>query len=150
MAAVIGLLRNPSEPLAPPPSPAPGLAGLAALLGNFAAAGLRVDHQQHGEARDLPQVTDLTAYRIVQESLTNAHKYGEGTAKVTVVYSPQGVAIEVSNPVRSGTNFANSGYGIIGMRERVSVAGGSLLADLTPGAGFMVRADLPTPDGPAI
>ena len=151
IASVVGLLRG-SEDLTgaadPATEPTRGLARLAGLLDDLAAAGLRVDHRQAGLARELPALADLAAYRIVQEGLTNAQKYGDGTARLTVAYTPEGVALEITNPVRRDCAPAGSGsgYGIIGMRERAVSTGGALTACLGPDGRFAVHADLPAAD----
>ncbi|MFC4065470.1 sensor histidine kinase, partial [Actinoplanes subglobosus] len=105
--------------------------------------GLKVDHDQRGEARQLPAVVDLAAYRILQEALTNAQKHGTGTAALTVEYRTGQVAVQVVN--HAGTPGTTSGYGLLGMRERASAAGGTLHAGRRPDGCFQVRAVLPAP-----
>jgi len=151
IASVVGLLRG-SDDLTgaadPATEPTRGLARLAGLLDDLAAAGLRVDHRQLGPARELPALADLAAYRIAQEALTNAQKYGDGTARLTVAYTTEGVTLDVTNPVRRDCAPAGSGsgYGIIGMRERAVSTGGALTARLGPDGRFAVHADLPAAD----
>lgn len=142
LASVVGLLRD-AEATEASTEPTRGLARLSELLDAFAAAGLRVEHRQEGPARELPAVVDLAAYRIVQESLTNAHKHGTGTARLTVSYGPEAVRIEVGNPVAADARGDGSGYGLVGMRERAAAAGGTLTAGPGPGDRFTVRAELP-------
>jgi len=142
LGAVVGVLRNPEE-LDAATEPTRGLARLAELLDTFAAAGLQVEHRQHGPTRELPAVVDLAAYRIVQESLTNAHKHGTGRAVLTVTYRPDAVLIDVSNAVDANTPGNGSGYGLIGMRERAAATGGTVTAGPQPEGGFAVHAELP-------
>jgi signal transduction histidine kinase len=147
IASVVGLLRSSDElggDEAPATEPTRGLARLAGLLDDLAAAGLRVDHHQLGTARELPALVDLAAFRIAQEALTNAQKYGDGTARLTVAYTADGVALEIINSVRRDAPQAGSGYGIIGMRERATSTGGSLTAGADPHGRFVVRAELPS------
>jgi signal transduction histidine kinase len=134
LSAVVGVLRN--------AEPTRGLARLGELLDALAAAGLRVEHTQHGQARELPAVVDLAAYRIVQEALTNAQRHGTGTACLVVTYEPDRVVVEVTNPV--GPPSPGSGYGLVGMRERAAAAGGTVTAGLDD-RQFVVRAELPAP-----
>ena len=144
LASVVGVLRGEDERNAPT-EPTRGLAKLSELLDAFAAAGLRVEHRQQGTARDLPAVVDLAAYRIVQESLTNAQKHGTGRASLTVTYAPGAVRIEVINAVAAYTSGSGSGYGLVGMRERAAATGGSVTTGIEPDGRFAVHAELPTP-----
>jgi signal transduction histidine kinase len=144
LASVVGVLRGEDE-LDAPTEPTRGLAKLSELLDAFAAAGLRVEHRQQGAARDLPAVVDLAAYRIVQESLTNAQKHGTGKASLSVTYAPHAVRIEVVNAVGAYTSGSGSGYGLVGMRERAAATGGSVTAGIEPDGRFAVHAELPTP-----
>ncbi|GAA3350945.1 histidine kinase [Amorphoplanes nipponensis] len=152
IASVVGLLRGPGERdagAAPDTEPTRGLARLSALLDDLAAAGLRVDHRQLGAARELPALVDLAAFRIAQEALTNAQKYGDGTARLAVSYTADGVTLEITNPVRPDAPASGSGYGIVGMRERATSTGGALSAGPTPNGHFTVHAQLPTAPQPA-
>ena len=151
IASVVGLLRG-SEDLGGEESatePTRGLARLSGLLDDLAAAGLRVHHRRLGEARELPALVDLAAFRIAQEALTNAQKYGEGTARLTVAYTPAGVTLHVTNSIRPDAPRSGSGYGIIGMRERATSTGGHLTAEAEPSGRFVVHADLPSAERPA-
>ncbi|MCD0445716.1 histidine kinase [Glycomyces sp. A-F 0318] len=140
LGAVVGVLRGPDE-LAPPTEPTRGLARLAELLDAFAAAGLQVEHRQRGEARELPAVVDLAAYRIVQESLTNAHKHGTGKARLDVAYTPAAVVVDVRNT--AAASGGGTGYGLVGMRERAAAAGGTVTAGRGGDGTFAVHAELP-------
>ena len=144
IASVVGLLRTSDEPGGDGTTTEPtrGLARLAGLLDDLAAAGLRVDHRQLGTARELPALVDLAAFRIAQEALTNARKYGDGTARLTVAYTGDGVTLEIVNTVRPDVARSGSGFGIIGMRERAASTGGRLSADRENGR-FTVHAELP-------
>ncbi|MEU8608818.1 hypothetical protein AB0C29_12545 [Actinoplanes sp. NPDC048791] len=110
--------------------------------------GLRVDHRRLGEARELPALVDLAAFRIAQEALTNAQKYGDGTARLTVAYTADGVTLDITNQVRPDVPRSGSGYGIIGMRERAASTGGALTAGPDANGRFTVHADLPSADLP--
>jgi signal transduction histidine kinase len=142
IASVVGVLRNADEPTGT--EPAPGLSRLPELLGALEAAHFTVRRQLRGEARDLPAMVDLAAYRIVQEALTNAHKYGDGRATLLVEYSPSGVVLEVTNNVRADRGAEGTGYGLIGMRERATAAGGTVTAGELGDGRFRVHAVLPT------
>jgi signal transduction histidine kinase len=89
---------------------------------------------------------DFAAYRILQEALTNAHKYGVGTASLTIRYTGDVLVLEVVNRIAAERVPTRSGYGIVGMRERAATAGGSLSAQAGPDGRFTVRADLPAPE----
>jgi signal transduction histidine kinase len=146
LASVVGVLRG-SDDHDGATEPTRGLARLSEMLDGFAAAGLRVEHQQHGSARELPAVVDLAAYRIVQEALTNAQKYGSGLAQLAVTYAPAAVSITVTNPIAARRPRDGSGYGLVGMRERAAAAGGTVSADADADARFVVHAELPaTPE----
>lgn len=149
LAAVVGVLRN-SDDLDQPTEPTRGLARLSELLDTFAASGLRVEHRQGGSPRELPAVVDLAAYRIVQEALTNAQKYGTGPAYLEVSYTPEAVLLHIGNAIAPGRRETKSGYGLIGMRERAAAAGGTVSASAMIDDQFVVQADLPAPmEGPA-
>lgn len=147
IAAVLGLLRGTADATDPDgdaTEPTRGLARLAGLLDDLAASGLRVDHRQIGAARPLPAVVDLAAYRIVQEALTNAQKYGDRTAELTLAYDDDGVTLTVTNRIRGDAPRTGSSLGLIGMRERALAAGGTVTAAPSTPNVFTVRAILPT------
>jgi signal transduction histidine kinase len=100
----------------------------------------RVEVTVIGERRSLPATVDVTVYRVVQESLANARKYGTGWVQLSMEYQPDQLVIEVRNE-RSGTNSRGTGYGLIGMRERVALVDGKLSAG-PEGKDFVVRAVL--------
>ncbi|MEV7630165.1 histidine kinase [Actinoplanes sp. NPDC089786] len=153
LSTVLNVLRRDDDPAAST-EPAPGLARLGGLLDSVAAAGLRVEHRQNGEARPLPSAVDLAAYRIVQESLTNAWRHGGAPiAHLSLGYTRTGLTIAVENRVEPGLAESAgrpTGHGLTGMRERAASVGGTL--DAGPGAGgrFAVRAFLPAPDNQGV
>jgi signal transduction histidine kinase len=123
--------------------PQPGLSGLGALVEGVRAAGLPVTLRVEGELDDLPAGLDLSAYRIVQEALTNAIKHaGASAAEVRVRRTADEVELEVDDD-GAGPAGNGRGQGLIGMRERASLLGGEVEAGPKPGGGFRVRAKLP-------
>jgi signal transduction histidine kinase len=141
LGTLLGLLRESGDPDTPI-EPTPGLADLERLIDSAAAAGLRVDRATEGSPRPLPAAVEVSAYRVVQEALTNAHKHGTGPARLTLAYTPGRLRIEVSNDC-SGHRRGGAGYGLIGMRERVTAVGGELRAGPAPGGRFVVSASVP-------
>jgi signal transduction histidine kinase len=140
----VGLLRQPGD--SEPTEPAWGLARLGELIGSFAATGLRVTCDVSGEARQLPEAVDLTAYRIIQESLTNTAKHAAGSAvSLRLAYRPGVLALSVEDdgPFTGELPESGEGHGIVGMRERAAALGGWLSAGPRPGGGFRVLAELP-------
>jgi signal transduction histidine kinase len=140
---LLGILRTTDEQLAV--GPQPGLGSLAALVDQLRDAGLPVDFEIEGDQVPLAPGTDLAAYRIVQEALTNTLKHaGRAHARVVVRYTPSAVELEVVDDGAGGSARLNgSGHGLIGMRERTSLYGGRLDAGPRPDGGFAVRASLP-------
>ncbi|MCZ0204960.1 histidine kinase [Streptomyces sp. UMAF16] len=145
-------------------APQPSLSQLGTLVDRIAFAGLPVEVRVSGEPRPLPPGIDVTAYRIVQEALTNALKYGDGgTATVMVRYADHALRVEVLNsgpsvlsagPTSTGARSAGrrrrndgAGHGLIGLRERVAVYGGRFDARRRVGGGYRVRARIPL-EGP--
>jgi signal transduction histidine kinase len=133
--------------------PQPGLRGLDQLLDQMRGAGLAVRAQVEGVPVALPPGLDLSAYRIVQEALTNALEHaGHTCATVRVCYQPDRLLLDITNqpgtPARRSR--VNGGHGIIGMRERAALFGGSMKAEPRPGGGYQVQAviPLPSPDKP--
>ncbi|BCY14164.1 sensor histidine kinase [Actinoplanes sp. L3-i22] len=143
LASIVGVLRQSDDPDAVT-EPTRGLARLPELLETVTAAGLVVRFRQAGAERGLPAVVDLAAYRITQEALTNAHKYGMGDAELAVTYTREGVHIEATNATRINPDKSGSGYGIVGMRERAAAADGTLIAYEKAGF-FFLKAELPAP-----
>ncbi|MFD3546342.1 sensor histidine kinase [Streptomyces sp. NPDC058655] len=141
---MLGALRR-SDQESAPLDPLPGLAALGQLVGKTAAAGVRVDVRWRGERRDLPSDVDLAAFRIVQEAVTNVVRHsGTRDCSVTVDYRPDELAVDIVDLGAGGT-VAESGYGIAGMRERVSLLHGEFSAGPRPEGGFRVAARLPVP-----
>jgi signal transduction histidine kinase len=128
-------------------APVPGLADLDTLLAEVGKAGLAVKLRVEGVRPELPAGVDLSAYRIVQEALTNVVKHaGPARAQVVVCYGDQEVAVEITDDGKGAAGdgrTAKVGHGIIGMRERVALFGGDLEAGPRPGGGFRVAARLP-------
>jgi signal transduction histidine kinase len=125
----------------------PGLAALETLAARHRAAGLSVDVGVHGAWRTLAPSVDQAAYRIVQEALTNAARYGRGAADVTVEFASGALELAVTNTVGAAAGSRNGGgLGLAGMRERAALLGGSL-ETATSGDVFRIRARLPYGDG---
>jgi len=146
---LLGVLRQDGEPQASL-TPAPGLANLEGLLAEVAKAGLAVRLRVEGAPAPLPAGLDLSAYRIIQEALTNVVKHaGPAHAQVTIRYRDHEVAVEVIDDGRGVAAVATdgrrgrTGHGLIGMAERVAVFGGDLEVGPRPGGGFRVAARLP-------
>jgi signal transduction histidine kinase len=145
---LLGVLRQEHEPQGDL-APVPGLADLDSLLAEVSKAGLAVKLRVNGTRPPVPAGVDLSAYRIVQEALTNVVKHaGPAHAQVTIGYRDQDVTVEVTDDgqgaVISGSDGqAGSGHGLIGMRERVAAFGGELEVGPRPGGGFRVAARLP-------
>ena len=159
---ILSVLREPDGALAPGGAgatgssgdgraPTPGLDRLDALVASFGAAGLDVRWSMEGRPRALPPTVDLVAYRLVEESLTNALKHGTGEARLSVAYAGSSLWLRVENPVRalmpSGAGPAHpvgvgTGHGMLGMRERATAVGGTLTAGPTSDR-FSVDAVLP-------
>jgi signal transduction histidine kinase len=129
-----------------PRRPPPGLGQLDGLVAATARSGVGVDLVVTGEPGDLPASVDLTAYRIVQESLTNVLRHaGPTSATVRVAYEPGAVVVEVTDDgsARIGDAPLKPGHGITGMRERAAAVGGVLETGPRAEGGFAVRARLP-------
>ncbi len=170
LRAILNVLRHADEP-ADPTRPAPGLARLEALAAGVRAAGLPVMVRVVGQPRDLPAVTDLAAFRIIQEALTNAIRHaGPATAEVSVSYGDSALQIEVTDTGRGlpesaaeiafaallhsgvpptgggdggGRNGSGTGHGLRGMRERAAAADGTIEIGAAPSGGFRVAARFP-------
>jgi signal transduction histidine kinase len=135
---LVGALRaEPRDDVEPPP----GLAALPRLVERHRAAGLDVTATVHGERPPLPRAVDRAAYRILQEALTNAARHGSGTARVEVAFD-DGVELTVTNPLGGDGRGTSGGHGVVGMRERATLLGGTLDAGARDGR-FEVTARLP-------
>jgi signal transduction histidine kinase len=153
MRRLLGVLRAGDAAPAAALAPRPGLAQLDALLDSVRAAGVRVDLDVEGRPVTLPPGIDVSAYRIVQEALTNTLRHADARhAAVVVRYAPQAVELEVRDDGRAGAGRAagngGGGHGLVGMRERTALFGGELSAGRQNGGGWTVRARLPV-DGAA-
>jgi signal transduction histidine kinase len=172
----VGLLRDAGQPAAPV-EPVLGLSGLADLLADFRRSGLTVDERVSGPVRPAPTAVDLTAYRVIQEALTNVSRHAGTPARLALTYQPDALVVQVENPLPAAGSEppeqteppeqaaptgppdphgppepAAAGHGIAGMRERVTAVGGSLLAGPVPAgpdraAVFRVLARLPLAAG---
>ena len=153
MRRLLGMLREPDEE--PALAPQPGLGELPALAESVRAAGLPVHLVVDDNDAALPAAVDVSAYRIIQEALTNVLKHaGSARAVVSIGYVEDAVTIEVTDdgPGAPDTGLAwaeaiQGGRGLTGMQERVALFGGELLAGPRPDGGFTVRARLPVGDG---
>jgi signal transduction histidine kinase len=152
MRRLVGVLRQPDEPGVADLEPAPGLTNLDDLIQQTEQAGVNVDVHVSGEVRPLPEGVDVSAYRIVQEALTNVVRHaGPTTAHLWIRYQPGEVELELQDdgPTidHGGTVRATngSGHGLVGMRERVALYHGTVIAEPV-GAGYRVVARLPTDD----
>jgi signal transduction histidine kinase len=144
MRRLLGVLRGEDGGRAHVPSP--GLGDLPALAAQVRSAGVPVDLVVDGDATDVPLGVDLSAYRVVQESLTNVIKHaGPATAVVHVRYEPGEIVVEVADDGRGGNGAPrqNGGHGLLGMKERVAVWGGTLDAGPVAAGGYRVLARLP-------
>jgi signal transduction histidine kinase len=144
LRATVGLLRQPDD--APGSrAPIPRLADLDTLVEGFRASGLSVRVTRTGTPSPLAPATELTAYRIIQEALTNSHKHAAGSAAALVLdYGPHTLRVTVTDDGRPGPpKGAGTGHGLVGMRERAAAIGGTVTAGPRPGGGFEVVAELP-------
>ncbi|HEY6595503.1 MAG TPA: sensor histidine kinase [Asanoa sp.] len=140
----LGALRR-SDPA--PLVPRPGLANVDRLIATTRDAGIHVDVRHVGDRRSLPADVDLSAYRIVQEALTNVVRHARvSSCALTLHYRADDLTIEAIDDGR-GPAEPGAGYGIVGMRERVALLGGDLVAGPRPEGGFRVVARLPLPTG---
>jgi signal transduction histidine kinase len=142
MRRLLGMLRRDDEEIAL--APQPSLRYLDTLAAQIREAGLPVDFSVEGEPIELPPGVDLSAYRIVQEALTNALKHaGPATARVVVRYGKDDLELEIADTGPGAAASDGEGHGLVGMRERVSLYGGRLETGPRDGGGFAVRARLP-------
>jgi signal transduction histidine kinase len=142
MRRLLGAMRRDDEDAEL--GPQPGLAALEPLLDAFGRAGLPVRLQVDGDSAPLPRGVDLSAYRIIQEGLTNALKHAHATtANVTVRYALDEVQIEVRDNGVGSSTTDGLGHGLVGVRERVKIYGGEMSAGSANGGGFMLSTRLP-------
>lgn len=144
MRGLLGLLRDGDDDHRVS-VPQPGIEQLPQLISEAGESGLQVDLRQRGEPEHIAEMTGLTIYRLLQESLTNARKHGGDDVVVRIDYRPDGVDLRVTNSLPHASKRLQTGepgHGLQGMRERVAAVGGTVSADGRPG-GFEVHAWLP-------
>ncbi|MEU7136709.1 histidine kinase [Streptomyces sp. NPDC046261] len=150
---VLGVVRSENpDAFADPEAPQPTLADLGGLLANVREAGVDVEHVTTGAARPLPQGVELSAYRIVQEALSNVLRHAPGsTARVEISYVLGGLGLRIVNgrPDRLAKPSPGAGHGVLGMRERVTMLGGEMTAQATDEGGYEVAAFIPVATGEA-
>ncbi|HBF78821.1 MAG TPA: two-component sensor histidine kinase [Streptomyces sp.] len=152
MRRLLGVLRTGDDPESGEYVPQPDVEQIEELVGKVRETGLEVDFRIEGTPRPLPSGVELTAYRIVQEALTNTRKHGgpDAGASVRLVYFDDGLGLLVEDDGRGASHELyedggadGAGHGMIGMRERVGMVGGTLDAGPRPGGGFRISALLP-------
>jgi signal transduction histidine kinase len=142
MRRLLGAMRHDGEDLEL--TPQPGLDGLDSLLEEVGRAGLPVRLHLDGDRFPLPRAIDLSAYRIIQEGLTNALRHAHAShADVTVHYSSNELQIEIRDDGRGTSTSDGLGHGLVGMRERVKIYGGEMTTSTASGGGFVVNTRLP-------
>jgi signal transduction histidine kinase len=142
MRRLVGLLRE--QGATPEFAPQPSMRTVDVLVGTVREAGLPVELSVEGEPKVLAPGVDLAAYRVIQEALTNALKYaGPARAWVTVRWRTDALEVEIANDGSSEVGGEGGGHGLVGLRERVSLVGGSIESGPREDGGFVVRAHLP-------
>ncbi|HXD59060.1 MAG TPA: sensor histidine kinase, partial [Thermoleophilaceae bacterium] len=146
MHRMLGVLRPGDDDVEAELAPQPGVDDVEGLVRHARGAGFDVALAVEGEPRPLPQGVDLSAYRIVQEALTNVVRHSGGSrADVSIHYCPGALELSVVDDGRGPASNGSGGHGLVGMRERVSLFGGELATGPGPqGRGYAVRAVLPT------
>jgi signal transduction histidine kinase len=143
MQRLLGLLREDDD--GAPLAPQPRVAELPELAERLGETGLDVELEIEGEPRDLEPAIDLSAYRIVQEALTNSIRHGSATnARVVVGYRPRALELEITDNGRANGGGKGGGFGLLGMRERAAFFGGRLEHGQAAGGGYRVFAHLPS------
>jgi signal transduction histidine kinase len=149
MRRLLGLLRSESDGAEHSgTTPVEGLRDAGRLLDQFRASGLRVEVSGLGDMGDLPPALDITAYRIVQEGLTNVLRHGGPVAYLTLQRQPAELRIEVRDEGRVSASTSatpGSGHGLTGINERAALFGGAVQAEALPGHGFRLLVVLPVP-----
>jgi signal transduction histidine kinase len=145
MRRLLAVLRDTDTDPEARQAPQPSLAGLDALVEQVRASGLQVETAIAGEAGDVPPGVDLSAYRIIQEALTNVLKHAgpQAHASVRISYRPDDIDITVVDDGPGAATSNGHGHGLVGIRERVAVVGGTVDAGPADGGGFSVHARLP-------
>ena len=142
MRRLVGLLRK--QGAMPEFAPQPSMRTVDVLVGTVREAGLPVELDIEGTPRELPPGVDLSAYRVIQEALTNALKYaGPARAWVTVRWLERELVLEIANDGRSEAGGDGGGHGLAGLRERVALVGGTVESGARDSGGFVVVARLP-------
>ena len=142
MRRLVGVLRGSDQTMEL--APAPGVDQIPALVERVGANGPAIELEVRGEVVKLPPGVDLTAYRIVQESLTNVLKHAHAEhVRVTLSYGPASLLLEILDDGAGGSIEVEAGHGLAGMRERMLMYGGKIDAGPLPEGGFRVRAELP-------
>lgn len=143
MRRTVGLLRTTDDD--PEIRPLPRLADVDELVEQIKAAGVPVEIDIQGDPRPLADGAELSAYRVVQESLTNALRHGgpNVTARVSIAYGENTLEVSITDDGRGSSTRSDNGHGIIGMRERVTMLGGEFEAGPKQGGGFQVHATIP-------
>jgi signal transduction histidine kinase len=148
LRGLVGVLREIPDG---PPTPAPSLARVSELLDEVRAAGLPVELQVHGEPRELPQALDVSAYRVLQEGLSNVLRHaGRVPTAVSLRHDPAALVVQVEDRGPSGPApervVGAGGHGLLGIRERVALFGGVVEAGPRPEGGFRLSARFPLQD----
>jgi signal transduction histidine kinase len=146
MRRLLGAMRDEHGDVAL--APQPGLDGLDALAESVGRAGLPVELHVQGESFPLPRAVELSAYRIVQEGLTNSLKHARaGHAYVTIRYAAEELEVEVADDGHGPVKSDGHGHGLVGVRERVKIYGGEMSAGPGADGGFVLNARLPVGGG---
>jgi len=139
---LLAILRTADDQLAV--GPQPGLGSLDSLIDQVCEAGLPVEVRIEGQQVPIPPGVDLSAYRIIQEALTNTIKHaGPAKAEVVLRYDPSTLELEITDTGTATAPGSGTGHGLIGMRERITLLGGELITGARDGGGYRVRARLP-------
>ncbi len=142
MRRLLGAMRHDDQD--PSLTPQPGLDALDSLLEEVGRAGLPVRLHVEGDRCPLPRAIELSAYRIIQEGLTNALKHAQAShADVTVRYGSEELQIEIRDDGRGATTTDGLGHGLVGIRERVKIYGGEMTTGIANGGGFILSTCLP-------
>jgi signal transduction histidine kinase len=142
LSGLLGVLRTTDEDGAST-EPVPTIDDIPALIDSFAPIGMHVTFQTLGAPKRVNNATAITAYRAIQEALTNAHKHGDGNATVRISWEQQFLLLHVANRCKSQSQSPIGGFGLTGMRERVTSLGGSITAAPQPDGTFHVDVSLP-------
>jgi signal transduction histidine kinase len=141
---VLGVLRPAGEPLGL--TPQEGLAQLPGMIERCRRSGQQLDLVELGEPRPLPPALSLAAYRIIQEAVTNARRHASGTSvELLLEWIPASLVLQIANNLTDAVAARSGGHGLLGMRERAQLFGGSFEAGPAPSGQWVVRAELPTP-----